>query len=124
MPIFFIIVVSYLVFKLNLNIAIMCSLIAILINILYSYTMLIVDLKRPKLNWETEYAVVKQNFNMIFAFVFMIAYITLLIVLGFVFSNVNVTVMFCIIFALTAIILIIVDRYVYYNQAKLFTKIS
>ena len=123
-PILVVLLVAYVALKIDLELAIMCFIIATLINIVYSYTMLIVDLKRPKLNWETEYAVVKQNFNMIFAFAFMIAYVALLILIGFLFSNVNMVTMFGIIFILTAIILVGVDRYVYHNQEKLFTKIS
>ena len=70
-PIVFVIVaISYLLNYYNVLFIIYSLIISILISILYSYLMIIVDLKRPKLNWDTEYAVVKQNFNMIFCFAF------------------------------------------------------
>lgn len=42
---------------------------AMLANIFNNYIMILIDLKNPKLYWTTEYAVVKQNFNMFFQFI-------------------------------------------------------
>ena len=44
--------------------------ISILMNVSLSMLCLIMDLKRPKLQWNTEYAVVKQNMNLIFPMIF------------------------------------------------------
>ena len=45
--------------------------------------MLIVDLLKPKLDWDTEYAVLKQNNNKIFQYVFTVFIILLLIYLNY-----------------------------------------
>lgn len=44
--------------------------VSILMNISLSMLCLIMDLKRPKLQWNTEYAVVKQNMNLVFPMIF------------------------------------------------------
>ena len=85
--------------------------------------MLIVDLKKPKLNWDNEYAVVKQNMNMIYEFALMFLIIITCIVVGFIFRNVNYiipTTVLTLIFLTSSIIL---NTYVKRNQGKLFDKI-
>ena len=44
--------------------------------------MIIIDLKNPKLHWTTEYAVVKQNFNIIFVFLLVAIEIFVIIWMG------------------------------------------
>lgn len=69
-PIVYVIFISkILVNDLNFYIMLFIAFIAMLGNILNNYLMILIDLKNPKLNWTTEYAVVKQNFNMIFQFI-------------------------------------------------------
>ena len=86
--------------------------------------MIIVDLKRPKLKWDTEYAVVKQNFNMIFEFALSIAIIILLIPIGFIMAKIS----YIITAILFAIILVagiyLIRKYIDKNQLKLFEKIN
>jgi len=95
--------------------------ITFLLNILQSFVMLIVDLKRPKLNWSSEYAVVKQNFNMFFEMLFGFIVITAVMLLTTVVKDMNIYVGIIITFLLLAIY--IVNRYMYKNQLKLFKKI-
>lgn len=100
------------------------TLVSILFSILYSYLMIIVDLKRPKLKWDTEYAVVKQNLNMIFEFILSIAIIVLLIPVGFVMAKTS----YLVTSLLFAVILILgiylIRKYIDRNQVKLFEKIN
>ena len=122
-PIVIVNVIAYVMLKIDPMILGISFIISILVSILYSYAMFIVDLKRPKLNWDTEYAVVKQNMNMFFGFAFCIAYIMLLVLIGSLCVNANILVVSAILLVVTLVFLIGVDRYVYYNQEKLFKKI-
>lgn len=95
--------------------------IALLINILNNFLMIIVDLKNPKLKWITEQAVVKQNINMLFVIAFVGIEIVLVIVLGNVIKDVTNLVILLSSFFLIAII--IVKKYISSNKEKIFEKI-
>lgn len=97
--------------------------IAVLFSCINSYLMLIVDLKRPKLEWSTEFAVVKQNINLIFPTGFGLIGILFFVIIGGVLGTQNVILTMLILIALFAGILWLLDRYVRRNQAKLFEKI-
>ena len=60
---------------------------------------------------------------MFFGFAFCIAYIMLLVLIGSLCVNANILVVSAILLVVTLVFLIGVDRYVYYNQEKLFKKI-
>lgn len=69
-PIIYVITMTKIVVKdLKLDMVLITFITAMFCNIFNNYLMILIDLKNPKLNWTTEYAVVKQNFNMIFQFV-------------------------------------------------------
>lgn len=97
--------------------------ISMFFNIIQSYINLIIDLIKPKLEWDTEYAVVKQNFNLIFPMLFALIAICILVACGFLLRNLNYKLVLLILFAITGGGIYIVDRYVYKNQIKLFKKI-
>ena len=111
-------------FKMSIFIMLMAFINGLIISIFYAYIMLIIDLKRPKLNWDTEYAVVKQNFNMIFCFAFSIAYILLLTIIGIFLLEQNVIFISILILIFNITILFAIDRYVRINQEKLLEKIN
>lgn len=72
-PTFYVIITSKILLKdLSLNLMIIIFVTSILSNIFNNYIMILIDLKNPKLNWSTEYAVVKQNLNMIFQFIIIV----------------------------------------------------
>ena len=48
----------------------MLFIISTIIAVFQSFLLILVDLKRPKLKWSSEYAVVKQNMNLIFPMIF------------------------------------------------------
>lgn len=97
--------------------------IATLLNILQSELMVIVDLKRPKLEWTTEYAVVKQNMNMIFTFFVCFIVIAIIAIIGGVLGNTNVWIGTILLLVLSIVGVIVVDRYIYHHQTKLMEKI-
>lgn len=101
----------------------MIFILAMLLNIVNSYTMLIVDAFRPKLEWDTEYAVLKQNNNKIFQYVFAILIILLLIYLSKIFKDICLNIALIITGAVFFIILILMNIFIIKIQNKLFKKI-
>ena len=99
-------------------------LISFIINCLNSYLMVIADLRRPNLHWESEYAVVKKNNNKIFQYVLMIVNILVLMYIAKVLEEVNILLVLGIEFLIYLMIFIVVDRCVKKWQYKLFNKIN
>lgn len=97
------------------------NLVALFLNILNNYWMIIIDLKRPKLHWTTEYAVVKQNMNMLWEMVIYIFEILILIFWGTLIHNVYVFVFSVCLLLILAIKHI--QKYIHTNENKLFEKI-
>ena len=117
---FFIVGFIYLVPSISVKSVIYFVILAILINIFNNYMMIIVDLKNPKLDWTTEYAVVKQNFNMFFQFI--IIAIQCVIVIGVCgFLEIVLAEIVLIIGFLGGIL--IIRKYINKKQMKLFSKI-
>lgn len=98
--------------------------ISMFMNLINSYLMLIVDLKRPNLNWDTEYAVVKKSDNKIFQYAFMILNVLFLMYLSKIFSEMNILIALIGEIIVFAILFVILDRCVKKWQNKLFNKIS
>lgn len=97
--------------------------VSMLLNIIQSYINLIIDLKKPKLEWDTEYAVVKQNLNLIFPMIFALFAICIMVAFGFLLSGLDYKLSLLILFVLFIVAAYGVDRIVYKNQTKLFEKI-
>lgn len=94
-----------------------------LLNIINSYTMLIVDLLKPKLEWDTEYDVLKQNNNKIFQYVFTAIIIFLLVYFSKIFKNVDINLSIILTGVIFIILIFIINIIVKINQKKLFNKI-
>lgn len=99
---------------------------SILLGILNSILMLIVDLKRPFLNWNTEYEVIKQNGNKLFQYVYTLMIVLLLMYFINVLDEINFNIALIIITSILTMLIIITDRYVknQIKKNKLFNKIS
>ena len=93
--------------------------VATIIGVLQSILMIIIDLKRPKLNWDSEYAVAKQNLNLVFPMIF--SMINILIIVGAVFllQDINVYIGLIILGIIFGILTIVCNKYLYKNQNKL-----
>lgn len=113
----------YLIPSINILYLFMVLLIGTLINLINSYLMLVVDLRRPNLNWDTEYSVVKKSDNKLFQYVLMIMNVLFLVYLANIFENVNVLITLIGETIVYAIIFIIIDRSIKKWQNKLFNKI-
>ena len=85
--------------------------------------MIIIDLKRPKLEWDSEYAVVKQNLNLVFPVILSMINIMIIAILGFLLNTINVYIGLVIVGIIFGIITYIINRYLYKNQYNLANKI-
>ena len=85
--------------------------------------MLIVDLRRPNLDWDTAYAVTKRNDNKLFQYVFMILNVLFLLYIAKVFKEVDVQIVLISEALIFATIFIVIDRCIKKWQKKLFNKI-
>ena len=123
MNIITIIIVQYL-FKLPIIYLVLITIAGIAMGILQSYVSIIVDLKKPKLEWSSEYAVVKQNMNLIWPVVLALLNITILIILTVVVGKfINSYILLGLIIVLYSILTVIVRNYIKNNVEKLFEKI-
>ena len=99
-------------------------LIAMILNIINSFIMVIVDLKKPNLNWITETSAIKDNGNKLYQYVTTIISCLLFVYFMRIFDNVNIIISFSIIIAILFIILLILNILIKKNINKLFKKIN
>ena len=109
--------------KLPIITIILLFIVATVIGTLQSIVMIIIDLKRPKLSWDSEYAVVKQNFNLIFPMIIGMINIAVLIFMVFLLKNINVYIGLFILGIIYTVAVFLTNKYLYKNQFKLADKI-
>lgn len=114
----------YIIPSINVLYLFMMFILSILISLINSYLMLVIDLRRPNLDWNTEYSVVKKSDNKLFQYFLMIANILFLIYIAKIFKNIDILLALTYEIIIFAIIFIIIDRCVKKWQSKLFNKIK
>ena len=97
--------------------------VATIMGILQSIAMIIVDLKRPKLNWDSEYAVAKQNLNLVFPVLLSIVNIVILVGFVYLLKDINVYMGIGILGILYIAAIVITNKYLYNKQYELADKI-
>ena len=97
---------------------------AMLLNIINSFLMIVVDLRRPNLNWITETSALKNNKNKLYQYATTIIIILILIYLIKILKNVNIIMSLTIIIFSLFIILFIINKLIKNNINKLFKKIN
>lgn len=99
--------------------------IGLLFAVIHSYFGLLIDLRKPKLEWDTEYAVVKQNMNLMWPMLFGILGIGVVVLYGVFCNLINLSIIPAIGILITILCLIIflIDRYVKNNQCKIFNNV-
>lgn len=105
-----------------INIALIFML-SIWMNLINSYLMLIVDLRRPSLNWNSEYTVVKKSDSRFFQYVLTIGLILVFMYLSTIFKEMNATILILVEVFLFMTIFIIMNYLVKKYCDKLFSKI-
>lgn len=97
--------------------------VATIMGILQSITMIIVDLKRPKLNWDSEYAVAKQNLNLVFPVLLAMINIAIMVGLVFLLKDINVYIGIGLLGILYIVATVVTNKYLYNKQYELAEKI-
>ena len=99
--------------------------ISMVLGMINSFLMLIVDIKRPKLDWKAEIDVFRQNENKIFQYVWTITVVVLLMYIKRLFENMNLYIAILSTFIIFTVIFIIINMYVkkQINKNKLFKKV-
>ena len=92
-------------------------------GILQSIAMIIVDLKRPKLNWDSEYAVAKQNLNLVFPVLLAMLNIAIMVGLVFLLKDINVYIGVGLLGILYIVVTVVTNKYLYNKQYELANKI-
>lgn len=116
-------VIYFYIPKIGLINIILMFIISIFINLINSYLMVLVDLRRPYLTWNSEYSVVKKNDNKSFQYALTIIMILIYMYLSNIFKNINVTLTLLIENFIFMILFIILDRLIKNKSEKLFDKI-
>lgn len=119
-PLIYVAIILKIGLSINILTLVYVIILAMLLNIFNNTLVIIVDLKNPKTDWITEYAVVKQNLNMFFQMIIIVTQMGLLF-LGIKLENLNKCFIILSIILITLIIL--VRRYIRINKQKLFEKI-
>lgn len=118
-----ILIFVYLVMRVSFVFLAICFVINLILIIIQTLLMELVDLKKPKLDWSTEYAVVKQNLNLLWPFVVGLLEIMVAFVIAIPLKN-NSYFVFAGIFTIIHIIITyFINRYIYKKQNELFDKI-
>ena len=96
---------------------------AMILNIINSFLMLIVDLKKPNLDWITETSVLKDNKNKLYQYVLTILIVLMLLYFTKIFNNIDIKLSVSIISIIFIVTLIIILLYIKRNINKLFKNI-
>ena len=97
--------------------------IALLLNIINSFLMLAVDLRRPNLEWDTETDAIRQNKNKLYQYVLSIVIGLIFVYFSTVFEKIDLNLAIIIIFFILIIILFLINKIIKNKINKLFNKI-
>ena len=118
------VIIAGILIKVDILYLLLILITSIIMGVFQSYVLIIVDLKKPKLEWNSEYAVVKQNMNLIWSVVISLISITALIISGVVLENTFNSFILTGIIALVYLLVTIITRnYINNNINKLMEKI-
>ena len=109
--------------KISITYYIASVVLAMILNIINSFLMLIVDLKKPNLDWITETSVLKDNKNKLYQYVLTILIVLMLLYFTKVFTNINIKISVSIISIIFTGILVLIVLYIKKNINKLFKNI-
>jgi len=102
---------------------IIAFMIAMMLNIINSYIMILTDLKKPNLNWVNEESISKNNGNKLYQYVITISSFLILMYLTNIFESVSFIISIICIITILLVILILLKKYMKKNINKIFSKI-
>lgn len=121
-PNIYLVIVLKFIFSLKIYDILMIIVTLVLINIFESFCLILLDLRKPKINWDSENTVVKQNMNIIIGYFVQIAicFISVMIIIVSGKNVLNTLILLDVIFIVS---LILLNLYFKKNERKIFSKI-
>lgn len=111
----------YYIFTINIINGILIFVISVITNLITEKIKIFIDLKNPRIKWDNEYTMMKQNTNVMYELFYTLACILIFIMLGILIKNIKLY--FIIVCVITFIINIKLEQYLKNNDNKLFEKI-
>lgn len=116
-----IVVISYYMFTQNILNCILIFICLEFLNIVGEKLKLLIDLRNPKLNWNSEYTMMKQNTNVMYILFYTLIIDALLLIIGRIIPSNNI--FFAVIIAIGIIANNTINKYVVEKQDKVFGKL-
>ena len=113
--------VAYYVCIKNLVYAIMMFIILVFVNLICEKFKLLIDLKSPKISWDNEYTMMKQNTNVMYELFYTLIVIGILFLICAFIKNIAIYLI--VVLALSIIINFLINEYIYQKQEKIFEKV-
>lgn len=105
----------------NVGIAVIIFSILMLLNVISEKFKLLTDLKKPKINWDSEYTMMKENTNVMYVLFYTLLVVGIIIVAGNIITDSMLYLM--IVVVSLGIINLVVNRYIKQNQSEIFSKV-
>lgn len=113
--------IAFFVFTKELIFSIILFITLGVLNIIGEKFKLLIDLRNPQMDWNSEYTMMKQNTNVMYELFYTVLVAGILIIIAKLFSKIELYISFCLI--LFVIINSVLSKFIKKNQAKLFEKI-
>lgn len=113
--------ILYYVLTNSIILGIVIFIISVMINLITEKIKILIDLKNPRIKWDSEYIMMKQNTNVMYELFYTMLFTLLFIVLGIITQNIKLY--FVIIGAVTFIINIRIGQYLNNNDKKIFERL-
>ena len=112
---------SLLVSNMNMIFSIFLFITLMALCLVQEKVMILIDLKKPKITWTSEYAMMKENVNVMYEFFYAVVVVILLTIIAFIINNIAI---FMITIFLTLVCInLAINQCVKKNQMKLYRKI-
>ena len=105
----------------NIIYSVFLLVISIGLNSLGEKIKILIDLKKPRIKWDSEYAMMKQNTNVMYELFYTMIVILISILAGFIITNINIY--FSLMILAILIINIRLNKYIFKNDIKIFENI-
>lgn len=116
--------IYYLMSGISMGQILILFVISIFMNLINSFLMLVVDLKRPQFKWDSEYEITKGNSNQIYQYVFMIIMILTCLYFSKILKEMNINLALSIQLILFIIAFVVINAFIKKNIKKIFSKIN
>lgn len=115
---------KYLIPEISIIYLIIIFIMGLILNIINSFLMLVVDLRRPNLEWDNETNAIKENKNKLYQYVLSIIIGLILIYFKNIFENINLNLAIIFILIILIIISFLINKIIKNKINKLFNKIN